>query len=68
MMSFLKNSLKPKCAIGLVGGSDLDKAVEQMGGKSFSELVTLTNTFAKKINVIIPQIYPTSTTCSPKMD
>ncbi|XP_065216932.1 phosphomannomutase isoform X2 [Planococcus citri] len=36
MMSFLKNRVKPVCAIGLVGGSDLDKAVEQMGGKSFN--------------------------------
>lgn len=36
MLAFLKNDLLPKCAIGLVGGSDLDKIKEQMGGSLFS--------------------------------
>nr|CAG4642426.1 EOG090X0438 [Evadne anonyx] len=29
---FLLNKLKPKCTVGLVGGSDLKKIAEQMGG------------------------------------
>ena len=29
---FLLNKLKPKCTVGLVGGSDLNKIAEQMGG------------------------------------
>lgn len=40
MMQFLKNKLKSKCDIGLVGGSDLGKITEQMGGKLFSKLIT----------------------------
>jgi len=29
---YLLNKLKPKCTVGLVGGSDLKKIAEQMGG------------------------------------
>ena len=29
---YLQNKLKPKCTVGLVGGSDLKKIAEQMGG------------------------------------
>lgn len=37
MMLFLKEKLMKKCIIGLVGGSDLVKIREQMGGDSFSK-------------------------------
>jgi hypothetical protein len=33
MYEFLLKEIKPKSKIGLVGGSDLDKILEQMGGK-----------------------------------
>jgi len=33
MEDFMKNEVMPKCSVGLVGGSDLDKIVEQMKGK-----------------------------------
>lgn len=36
MMAFLKKEVLPNCAVGLVGGSDLSKIREQMGGDSFS--------------------------------
>jgi len=41
MESFLLNELKPKCTIGLVGGSDFKKIAYQMGGSEKGKQVPL---------------------------
>lgn len=38
--SFLLNELKPKCTIGLVGGSDFQKIAHQMGGSDEGMLIS----------------------------
>jgi hypothetical protein len=39
--SFLLNEVKPKCTVGLVGGSDFKKIAYQMGGSDEGKLITL---------------------------
>ena len=39
--SFLLNEVKPKCTIGLVGGSDFKKISYQMGGSDEGKLITV---------------------------
>ena len=39
--SFLLNEVKPKCIVGLVGGSDFKKIAYQMGGSDEGKLIAL---------------------------
>jgi hypothetical protein len=38
---FLLNEVKPKCAVGLVGGSDFQKIANQMGGSDEGKMITV---------------------------
>jgi hypothetical protein len=38
---FLLNELKPKCTLGLVGGSDFKKIAYQMGGSDEGKMITV---------------------------
>jgi len=39
--SFLLNEVKPKCTVGLVGGSDFKKIAYQMGGSDEGKMITV---------------------------
>lgn len=38
---FLLNEVKPKCTVGLVGGSDFKKIAYQMGGSDEGKMITV---------------------------
>jgi len=57
---FLHNKLKPKCTVGLVGGSDLKKIAEQMGGmdvlNKFDYVFAENGLVAYKSGILIGQV------------
>lgn len=39
MLKFLMEEIQPRCALGLVGGSDESKIAEQMGGQEGTHMI-----------------------------